>query len=669
MADSASISFVNFDKKKKAELRDTKPRWWAIPERYDVRPENASTEVAQSIQATVNTLQERQDGRIRQLVISARLYGNSSLMGVSGVRGDMPMSAPASRERLTDNVIQSVVDTSTARVGENKPRPYFLTDGGTYKLQRRAKLLNKFLEGVFYETKSYRMGSDAQRDAEVFGDGLIHVMKRSGRLHHERVLSAEVWIDEAEAVYGKPRQAHYVRAVDRDELAEWAKDGQDGAELKRTLIAIYRADPAPIESRGYPSVQADMVTVRESWHLRSGPDAKDGRHCISIDDHLIDPLTEWEHDFFPFARWRWCPRPLGYWSQGLAEQLQNKQIEVNRLLWIMQRSMELAGTFKIFLEEGSKIVSEHINNQIGAIVKYRGTKPDWFVPQVVPVEYYQQYERLVASMYERANVPIQAATGMKPAGLDSGEAQRVYRDVTNEGMKTKEGLNEDAFLELARIDLAMAREIAQESGGHYEVRAPSGRALTTVKLSAKELDPSAFEMQCFPTSSLPKDPAGRLATIQEYIQAGFMTPRQGRHELDFPDLEAYESLANAAEDLITKVLDDICDEGEYQPPEPTDDLAMAKEMVVEYINRGRAQDLDEENMDLLRTYSTQVDALLQASMPPQPAMPPGMPPGAVPPPGMDPMAMGPAMGPGMAAPQAPPMPMAPSALVPNVPMQ
>ncbi len=664
---SDSVSLLNFRKGGQGIAREIRPRWWALEDDKRVDPKQLSTDVANSIQATVDAFQKRQDARIRQLIVAARLYGNSSLLGVSGVSGSQMVAAPgAIKERLTDNVLQSIVDTSTARIGENKPRPYFLTDGGTYKLQRQAKKLNEFTQGLFYETKAYRLGSNAQRDAEVFGDGLIFVTKKHDRVALERVLSAEVWIDEAEGVYGKPRQLHWVRAVDREELVQWVKNGQDGAELRRTLEAIYDATRAPLLTEGSPSVQADMVTVRESWHLRSGPTAKDGKHCISIDGHLIDPLTDWPHDFFPFARWQWCPRPMGYWSQGLCEQLQNKQLEVNKLLWFMQRSMQMAGTYKVLLENGSKIVSEHLNNEIGAIVKYTGTKPDWFVPNVVPPEYYQQYERIVETMYQRAGVPLQVATGQKPAGLNSGEAQRVYRDSTNEAMKTKEALNEDAFMDLARIAIAMAREIAEETGKGYEVRSPSGRILKTIRLTAKELDPSAWEMQCFPTSSLPKDPAGRLATIQEYIQAGFMSPRQGRRALDFPDLEAVESLANAAEDLVAMLLDGICDDGEYNPPEPTDNLGMAKEMVVEYINRGRAQGLEEDRMDMLRTFSVQVDALMQAGTPP-PVSPPGLPPGAAAPPGMGgpgPLALGPG-GP----PVAPPMPMAPSPLVPNVPAQ
>lgn len=606
---------------------------------------------------TVDGMQKRQSARVRELVICARLYGNSTLAGVSGVTVGAMANPQALRDRLTDNVIQSVVDTSTARVGENKPRPYYLTDGGSWKAQRQAKRLNKLTQAIFYETKAYRMGSDAQRDAEIFGDGLVHVFERFGRIAHERVLSAELWVDEAEAVYGKPRQLHWHRAVDREVLMAWAEANPrlEGKDLQRVREAIYTAEPAPLQMEGFPANSADMISVVESWHLRSGPDSDDGRHCIAIDGCLIDPLQKWEHDFFPFARWKWSPRPLGFWSQGLASQLMNKQLEINKLLWLMQRSMHMAGTYKVLLEDGSKIVTEHLNNEIGAVVKYKGTKPDWFVPNVVPVEYYQQYERLVASCYERANVPIQVATGQKPAGLNSGEAQRVYRDTTNEGMRTKEGMNEDAFMELARLDVALAREIALRDG-YYEARYPTGRALEKVRIKAAELDPSAWEMQCFPTSSLPKDPAGRIQTITEYMQAGFLTQRQGRKLMDFPDLEANESLANAAEDVLTMALDAICDEGEYTTPEPTDDLNLASEMVVEYINRGRAQDLEEERLDLLRTYQVQVDMLRQAAMPPPVPMDPGVPreTGALPP------------GAPQNAPMAPPIPMEPSALVPQI---
>lgn len=561
------------------------------------------------------------------------------MTGISGLSIGSAMSQPgAIKERITDNVIQSVVDTATARIGENKPRPYFLTSGGDYKLQRRAKKLNQFSDGIFYENEAYELGGLAQRDAEIFGDGLIFVTEKLSkdgkpRVAFERVISAELWVDEVEGAYGKPRQLHWVRGIDREQLIAAFPD-------KRALLE--RAAAAPLQQNGTPATTADLVVVRESWHLPSNAKAKDGKHCISIDEGLLDPITPWEHDFFPFARWQWSPRPLGYWGQSLAEQLQNKQLEVNKILWLIQRSFQLAGTFKIFLESGSKIVKEHLNNEIGAILEYKGTPPQWFVPQVVPIEYYQHYQTIVLSMYERAGISLQSATGVKPAGLNSGEAQRVYRDTVAERLKTQERLNEAGYMQLAKLAIATARDIAKREGG-YEVQAPSNSALNTVRMTAAELEDSDWRMQCFPTSSLPKDPAGRLATIQEYIQAGFISPRQGRRLLDFPDLEANGSLANADEDLLCKMLDDICDEGEFTTPEPTDNLQLAMELVVDYLARGRAQGLDDERLDMLRTWKAQIEFLMQQAMPPAPPMAPG-------------------------GPMAAPMPQPVSELVPNTPL-
>lgn len=601
--------------------------WWE---------KTGEADISGAIESTIKGLQQKQSGRIRQLTIDARLYGNASLVGMAGF-GAAPLSnsyGGKGRERLSRNIVQSVIDTATARIGENKPRPYYLTSGGTYKQQRKAKRLNWFSEGLFYEQKVYRKGSDAQRDAEIFGDGFLYCYENElGRVAYERVLGAELWVDEMEAIYDNPRQMHRVRLVDRHKLCGTWPDKRD---------IIMNADRASTQAMGAPANMADMLVVRESWHLRSSPKAKDGKHCVSINGHLLEPLSDWNHDFFPFARFRWTPMPAGYWSQGLAKQLAPKQIEINRILYTIQRSFELAATYKVFLEDGSKIVTEHINNDLGVIIKYRGTPPQWFVPQVVPPEYYQQLATLVASCYEDVGINIQSATGTKPAGLNSGEAQRVYRDTVNERSKTQEGLNEEGYMDASRIGMALAHGIA-ERDGHYEVEAPAKGSLRVTRMTADELDSEGWDSQCFPTSSLPKDPSGRLQTIQEYIQAGFMTPRQGRRALDFPDLEAIESLANAEEDLLTKILDDICEGKDFQPPEPTDDLHLAKELSVEYINRGRMQELEEERIDDLRTWSAQVDALLQAALPPAP--PPGMP------------------GAPQAAPMAPPQ----SDLIPNAP--
>src|SRR5437899_6152655 len=76
-------------------------------------------------------------------------------------------------------------------LAKNKPRPLFITAGGDYKIQRKAKKLTSFVEGVFFENEAYTLGVQAFRDACVLGDGIIHVYADAkGRVRFERVLSS-----------------------------------------------------------------------------------------------------------------------------------------------------------------------------------------------------------------------------------------------------------------------------------------------------------------------------------------------------------------------------------------------------------------------------------------------------------------------------------------------
>ena len=75
----------------------------------------------------------------------------------------------------------------------------------------------------------------------------------------------------------------------------------------------------------------DMIKVIESWHLKSGPNAKDGKHTICISDATLFE-EEYYKDDFPFVFFRWNVRPVGFFGQGLAEQLSGLQLEINKTL-------------------------------------------------------------------------------------------------------------------------------------------------------------------------------------------------------------------------------------------------------------------------------------------------------------------------------------------------
>lgn len=598
---------------------DANYRWWSIddPEANATKRKANNTRVAQGIIATQQHLQQAQSARMKQQVISARLYGNLTLMGGDAQAfSRLLASSSAVKDRITFNATQSIIDTLTSRIGETKPRPYYLTSGGSYSQQRKAKKLNQFTEGVFYETNTYDKGLDCFRDAAIWGDGCMKVYDRAGKLVHDRVLGSELWVDEVEAMYGFPRNMYQVRDIDRGELeAEWSDD-LDALRVIRNATRVSEADG----NRG--NSVSDMVRVIEAWHLASEDvtgKLVGGKHAFAVvgskaDSGLLGNVETWDYDFFPFARLPWCKRPVGFWSQGLTEQLQGEQLELNKELWFVQRSMELAGTVKVFLQQGSRVSKEHINNQIGAIVEYIGEAPQFFCPEPIHPVFFENINRIIERMYRQSGASELSAAGKKPAGLDSGVALREQQDIESERHRTTSRLNDNFYLAIAALDATFAREL---SG--YKVKVPGRNSFSQIdfKRDIGNVKDDQFVRQCFPVSRLPRDPAGRLQTIQEYISAGFMTPRQGRRALDFPDLDTVESLANAQEDLLSMRMDDMLDGKPYRPPEPTDDLALAKEMCLENIQRYRQfDDAESAILDRLRRFNSQIDYLMKRAMGP-----------------------------------------------------
>ena len=623
-----SIDYKSFNKDEALNPEtNVANNWWA----------QKGEALADSVHKIVYVLQRFDSSRITQYQISSKLYNNISLMGLNGYNlSKISTNASGQKDRITYNVVASAIDTVIAKMAKNKPKPLFLTSGGDYKMQRRAKKLDKFVEGIFYENKAYELSLETLLDAAVFGDGFVQVYCKDGKICYDRVMPGELYTDWLEAYYGKPRQLHRPRNYDRDILVQMFP------KFKKQIL---EAKSATTDMVGVQQNIADQVTVVESWRLPSGKNANDGIHCITIPGQVLFQ-ENWDKDHFPFAHIRWAKRLNGFWGQGAAEQIQNIQLEINKILWIIQRSIHVAGSFKILNKIGNKVVTEHLNNDIGAIIEYTDTPPQYVVPPIVPMELYNQVENLKRSAFEKVGVSQLSVNSQKPAGLNSGAALREYNDIETERFMVLGKLYENFFLQLAELTVDCAKEL-DEAGEAVQVSVPEKSSLKAISWKEVDLDKDAFVMKMYPVSSLPSDPSGRLQTITEYMQAGMLSPRTGRRLLDFPDLEQVEVLANSREDYLHNIFDKIIEDNEFTPPEPYDDLELARELALEYYAQGKNNGLEEEKLELIRQFMDQVDLLVQKAMTP--------PPGAMPQEGMQPQAV---LGEPMQAPKSELMPMA-----------
>lgn len=609
--DTPNIDYRDFDPKARElkqrqaqKIKANGVRWWLADDKI------LSAAVLSQVAAIIQADRGRIDGYNKY----AKLYGTWTPTFWNGYQlsGTGKPTTPMG-DRLTYNIIQSCIDTLTARISQNKPKPMFLTQAGDSKVQRKAKKLDAFCYGLFYENNLYQKGPKGFRDGCVFGEGIIHPYAENGKVKYERVLPYELLVDYLESNSG-PEYAKSLfrfKHIDRTELAEAWPD--KAAEIAGMANAAY------IISAAQKSV-SDQVFVVEAWRLPTGD--KPGRHVIVTDNCVLSD-EDYEEDFFPFAEFRYNSRLYGYYSQGMAEQLVPLQIEINRTLISIQRSLYLGGTHKIFVKSGSKVIKSHFDNLIGTILEYAGdTMPQYVVPQLVQPEIYAHLQNMIQKGYELPGVSQLSAANQKPAGLDSGKAIRAYDDVQVQRFQTVAQAYEQFFVDMAKITISVARR-AYESAGKLSVKVPGKRFIETIDWKDVSLEDDEFQLQIYPVSKLPQDPEGRLQTIQEMMQGGLISPEAGRRLLDYPDLESEENLANSSIDYLHKILSDMVEDGKFTAPEPFDNLQEARKLALEYYAQGKLNNLAEDRLELLRRFLSQIDVLTAPAQAPMPMANPG----------------------------------------------
>ena len=550
----------------------------------------------------VHHIDEKQQARTAADLRHLRLYGNSPTETLNTSPYNRPPSNPyLMNDRLTLNVVHSMVSTIVSKITKNRPRPLFLTSGGDYTMKRKAKMLNKFVQGLFYGTDAYKAGEAICRDACIFGTGFMKIFDDGDEIVAERVFPHEILIDDNEAIYGKPRQMFQRKYINKEVLINLFPDFAD---------SIIRASSDENTIGGSPMTNNvyDAVGVVEAWHLPSSRDSGDGRHVIAIQNAtLLD--EEYTKSRFPFVSLKWSDRALGFWGQGIAEQLTGLQIEINKLLKTIQIAMHLVSVPKIFVERGSKISKAHLNNEIGGIIEYAGTPPIYKTANSVSPEMFAHLDRLYQRAYEIVGISQLAASSKKPSGIDSGRALREFSDIESERFLSFARSYEQVFLDAAKIMVGVAEDVAGRDK-NFSVTSFDKTTIQKIRWKDVDLKEDQYIMQVFPTSLLPVTPAARLQTVEEMMRTGLLSREDGLALLDFPDLEGVQSLEMAAIDEIEMVIENIIDKGRYSSPEPFSNLPLALKKMNQAYLRAKLDSVPEDRLELMRRYISDAQSLI-----------------------------------------------------------
>lgn len=605
---------------KKPKDTPTAYKWWFAQNDKDL---------CAQLLSTTEYLKRTNAYRIRQASVFTRLFSGKPLYNYLSTNSTMDSSNQLPIGRPTANICYSCTDTLLSRITQEKPKPTFLTENGMYKQRKLSKDANQFIQGEFHRTKAYQKGALMFRDGCVLGDGLLKVFPRDNLVEIERTLETELLTDYNDAYYGNPRQLIQMKLVDRGVSLELFPDAED-------MIAGATTGSVDSTPRSTETV-TDQFIIAEGWHLPSGDNAKDGRHAIACSAGII--LDEdYDKKTFPFVKFGYNPNPVGWFSQSLTEILMPTQMEIYRMLIVASQAIELMGVPRIYIDEMSKIMETSFNNRIGTIIKGRGAAPEFLNAISNPPEIYNWIQWLIENGQNMAGLSKMATNGTKPPGLDSGEAQREFMNTQDTRFAATERRYKETYEDLSCLVLDTASDIYKETG-KYSTVCPGKNGIREIDFKSIGLLKDSYVIQLYEESSLPKDPEGRQARLSEMLAAGEISNQEFRRLSNFPDLEQSDQLAAALEERILCMLDKIIDDGEkgYEAPDPflLDPTDLATTLCVNYINKYSVTDIEEDKLDLLRDWFTQVQTLKQAANPTPPQMPQpgaGAPPPTVAPP-------------------------------------
>jgi hypothetical protein len=607
------------------------------------RSDENKDEVARAVTGTVEAINTNQAYREQDNLAAMRYYGGLEYLGF-GIGSYARAGSPVGKIGL--NVIRSCVNSAQAKIGKNKVKPTPVTNDGDWELQRKAKLLDLFGQGTFYSTKYHKKAPLVFRDGALFGTGAMKTVPQineedPGRSYilSERTFINELKIDDADAMSGEPRNLYQEKAIARDVAFALWPDFRE---------SIMKADPVENAFIDVHIAHTDLIQIVEAWHLPSCPGAGDGKHFLGFKNATIE-YKEWKRDSFPFAWFRWDDPLLGFFGTGIAQELADIQYEINFLLQRIQEAFRLLGAPCIFVERGSEFPIEQLSNVVGNVYVYTGSPPTVAAFQTIHPEVFAHLDRLYSRAYEIVGISQLSAQSKKPSGLDSGEALREYNDIESERFVIVGQDYEQLACDTFELQIEAAREIAEKNDGNFAVRVHGRRHgrrfVEEIDWADIDMARDQYQLQVFPTSSLPTEPAGRRQEISERIKLGMMTPDEALDQMDLPDTEAANSLALAArhdlEEMFWRFFYADDNKVKYSPPEPFQDLKLGLKLGQTRYLQAKNAGVPDERLELARRWMSDAKAMDDKANQPPPgapmpgAPPPGMPPG---PPGAQPQA-------------------------------
>lgn len=552
------------------------------------------------------------DHRRKCILDRIRMYGNRAYAGLS--TGDYNRLRRRGRSRL--NIVQDVCDTAINHLITQNPKALPLPIvGSNHTIRRKARLLDRFLQGQSRVSRVRPKMIQAVADAVIVGDGIVKVGEDGRQITIERVFAGDLSVPALEARSGEPLTLYQSHHVDREVLIQIFARDEHGKPIRKVEAAIRDASRSSGDGwwAGYESKLADRVRVVEGWRLPSVAGGDDGMHVVAVETGELRS-RQWSHDYFPFVQIGYTRPYFGFWHESMVDIVEGQQTEINRLVAKESLGNDIAGHVVMWVPKGTenRFNPRKFTNSPLSRVPYTGERPSLEMIEAVSPRVLESIERYKREARELTGV-LQLGGDEIPSGLETGEAVKTYARMGSRRFRRFQECFQEAHIKLAEQMIDRARDLYKRNGSFAAPAARDKNSLARVPWEEIDMDADQYVLQVYPTSSLPDDPAGRIAAVETLVRMGAIPPNMASALLDFPDTEGMLFAKDrAAFEHTSRHIEVMLDDGRRMHPVPYGDLELTLSLTTTHILIGETNEVPEDRLRLLRDYLSEVKVLLDA---------------------------------------------------------
>ena len=589
-------------------LNPEKSFWWQHPKAENL----VNSSVHGPLIDQVRSIEENQYAIAKQAHFNYCMYANRELPGVDWQSHQERAVNYAPVSYTAENLSSSVIETISGLLARANPKPTPVVKDASFKLERQAAYLDKYLYGKIRELDVLKKLNTARTDSMWAPIGALKVdfeydeNDRPVDIFVERVQPTEIIVDERGARGCRPLQMYQRKLVPRETLKQMYPDRAAEIEMaQKTDGWMYTS---------YRSPGAELLVVVEAWRLPFM--GNEGRHVIAVEGcTLID--EEYKRDCFPFVFLRWVELE-GFYARPLQEELAPFQMRHNELNLCIRLCVDHVARPRLFIDQGTKLSVEQLDNSIAKAIRFSGTMPQMAQWQAAGPELYAERERNKAGAFEQGGISQMSAQSKLPDNvrLDSSKALREWNLIENQRFYKQAKADEQAVLEIAKHIMELS-SILYKGGINQRSKFVNRSVVEEIDWSMVHelVEEGSFALQIEASSMVNSTPAAREDTINTWIARGWIPPERGMALLGAPDLEEEMELLSADVNDVKRVLE-LLDMGadleEFPTPTPYQNLELLSRMAhLTYLKRRGQKDVPPEVLENYEVLISQANAIIQ----------------------------------------------------------